>query len=192
MYYFFSVFVHAWIKQFNSVMQQPRRPFSEHTHRDTLRMLGCSHTHADTYLSNSLPGGKPHTLFTERKRNRAKVEAKARRGRGSDWGWERQRGMSEEKIKRKVQRKREHEQNKREEKRARGPRTEPLQTVLMYVGWVSGYTCPFNPSISGAPALSILSGSSFIPASQGLISPFRALHAPYIFGVLPKLEIGAL
>jgi len=65
-------------------------------------------------------------------------------------------------------------------KRARSPLTEPLQTVLIYVGWVSCYTCPFNPGISWASALSILSGSSFISLSRGLHSPLRALHTQHI------------
>lgn len=163
--------------------------FPENTHRYTHRTLRCSHTHAGTYLTDGLPGGKPHTLCREEKQQ-GKVERKKWRSRGKVWGRERKRGKSEKQIKTEAQRKKEcMSKTKEKKKRAWGPRTEPLQTVLMYVSWVSSYTCPFNPSISEALASSVLSGSSFISPSQGLISP---CYTYYIFRVHTKLDFSAL
>lgn len=149
-------------------------------------MLLCSHTHADIYLTNSLPGGKPHTFCREEKQQEKVKRTKwwsrdkdfgGRKWKRKEWEADQEGGAVEKRI-----------IWAKQKGRKKGKKTEPLQTVFMYVSSLSSYTCPFNPGINGAPAVFILSGSSFISLSQGLISPFRALHSSYF----TKLDVGAL
>lgn len=162
--------------------------FPQHTHIHTpdaqMFSYTCWHlSHrrpARREATHTLQRGKATGEGGEEEMEKQRQSLGERKKKRKEWETDQDRGAAE---------KRAYEQNKREgKKRAWGPRTEPLQTVLMYVSWVS-YTCPFNPSISGALAPSVLSGSSFISPSQGLISP---CCTSYIFRVHTKLDFGAL